>query len=140
MKTTKSVKLEGLSEKIFLDRYALKNPDTSQAKVGDVVLVLTKDDPKFPTKEVGEIVERKGNEVKVKLRNGDIVDSDITQLTLNIEKTPEEMWIGWPKRWHRSKQRRKNRRNGRKSLNIYCRIGSWYPEAGSRRERVRAMN
>lgn len=92
MKTTKSVKLEGLSEKIFLDRYALKNPDTSQAKVGDVVLVLTKDDPKFPTKEVGEIVERKGNEVKVKLRNGDIVDSDITQLTLNIEKTPEEMW------------------------------------------------
>ena len=25
-------------------------------KVGDIVLVLTKDDPKFPAKEVGEVV------------------------------------------------------------------------------------
>lgn len=92
MKTSKGVKLEGLSEKIFLDRYALKEPDTSKAKVGDVVLVLTKDDPKFPTKEVGEIIARNGNEVKVKLRSGEIVDTDISSLTLNIEKTPEEMW------------------------------------------------
>ncbi len=61
-----SKKLEGLSEKIFLDRYALKNADTSHTKVGDTVLVLTKDDPKFPAKEVGEIISREGNTVKVK--------------------------------------------------------------------------
>lgn len=85
-------RLEGLSEKIFLDRYAWKDADTSNAKVGDVVLVLTKDDPKFPTKEVGEIVERTGRMVTVKTRSGELVQSDVEKLTLNIEKTPEEMW------------------------------------------------
>ncbi|MCJ8010413.1 adenosylcobalamin-dependent ribonucleoside-diphosphate reductase [Paenibacillus sp. KQZ6P-2] len=85
-------KLEGLSEKIFLDRYAWKDPDTSHAKVGDVVLVLTKDDPKFPTKEVGEIVGREGSIVTVKTRRGELVETHVDKLTLNIEKTPEEMW------------------------------------------------
>ncbi|MRN52750.1 adenosylcobalamin-dependent ribonucleoside-diphosphate reductase [Paenibacillus monticola] len=84
--------LEGLSEKIFLDRYAWKDADSNNAKVGDVVLVLTKDDPKFPTKEVGEIVERSGRIVTVKTRSGEHVQSDVEKLTLNIEKTPEEMW------------------------------------------------
>ncbi|WP_019911764.1 adenosylcobalamin-dependent ribonucleoside-diphosphate reductase [Paenibacillus sp. HW567] len=85
-------RLEGLSEKIFLDRYAWKDADSNNAKVGDVVLVLTKDDPKFPTKEVGEIVARSGRTVTVKTRSGELVDSDVEKLTLNIEKTPEEMW------------------------------------------------
>jgi ribonucleoside-diphosphate reductase alpha chain len=85
-------KLDGLSEKIFLDRYALKNADTSQAKVGDTVLVLTKDDPKFPAKEVGEIITRKGNTVTVKTRSGEVVESSVEKLTLNIEKTPEQLW------------------------------------------------
>lgn len=92
MQTVESGRLEGLSEKIFLDRYAMKNPDTKNTKVGDVVLVLTKDDPKFPTKEVGEVIERNGDFVKVKLRTGEIVESDVASLTLTIEKTPEEMW------------------------------------------------
>ena len=93
MKSTKGkTRLEGLSEKIFLDRYAWKNADTSATKVGDVVLVLTKDDPKFPAKEVGEVIERDGRNVKVRLRNGDVVESTIDKLTLTIEKTPEEMW------------------------------------------------
>lgn len=81
--------LEGLSEKIFLDRYALKDADTNNTKVGDVVLVLTKDDPKFPAKEVGEITARDGRNVTVKLRSGETIESNIDRLTLNIEKTPE---------------------------------------------------
>ena len=85
-------RLEGLSEKIFLDRYAWKDADSNNAKVGDVVLVLTKDDPKFPTKEVGEIVKREGRSVTVKTRSGELVESQVEKLTLNIEKTPEEMW------------------------------------------------
>ncbi|MFK0521007.1 adenosylcobalamin-dependent ribonucleoside-diphosphate reductase [Paenibacillus illinoisensis] len=87
-----SHKLEGLSEKIFLDRYAWKDADPNHAKVGDVVLVLTKDDPKFPTKEVGEIIERQGQTVKVKTRSGETIQTEVEKLTLNIEKTPEEMW------------------------------------------------
>ena len=92
MKMMKSSKLEGLSEKIFLDRYAWKNPDPSGTKVGDVVLVLTKDDPKFPAKEVGEVIARNGNKVTVRTRAGQIVESEVEKLTLTIEKTPEEMW------------------------------------------------
>ncbi|MGM0879738.1 MAG: adenosylcobalamin-dependent ribonucleoside-diphosphate reductase [Bacillota bacterium] len=92
MGTTRGKRLEGLSEKIFLDRYAWKNADTNETKVGDVVLVLTKDDPKFPAKEVGEVVAREGRTVTVRLRNGDLVDSSVDKLTLTIEKTPEEMW------------------------------------------------
>ncbi|OME78202.1 ribonucleoside-diphosphate reductase, adenosylcobalamin-dependent [Paenibacillus sp. FSL A5-0031] len=85
-------RLEGLSEKIFLDRYAWKNADTSKTAIGDIVLVLTKDDPKFPVKEVGEVIARDGSKVTVKLRNGEHVESTIEKLTLTIEKTPEEMW------------------------------------------------
>ncbi|WP_373280687.1 adenosylcobalamin-dependent ribonucleoside-diphosphate reductase [Paenibacillus pini] len=85
-------KLQGLSEKIFLDRYAWKNPDPSHAMVGDVVLVLTKDDPKFPAKEVGEIIKREGRIATVRTRTGELVDADIEKLTLTIEKTPEEIW------------------------------------------------
>lgn len=92
MNKIESSRLHGLSEKIFLDRYALKNADTSMTQVGDTVLVLTKDDPKFPAKEVGEIVSRNGSQVKVKLRNGELVDSSVEKLTLTIEKTPEQMW------------------------------------------------
>jgi ribonucleoside-diphosphate reductase alpha chain len=88
----RSHQLEGLSEKIFLDRYAWKDADSNHAKVGDVVLVLTKDDPKFPTKEVGEIIERQGQLVQVRTRSGEILETNVEKLTLNIEKTPEEMW------------------------------------------------
>ncbi|MEO2214038.1 adenosylcobalamin-dependent ribonucleoside-diphosphate reductase [Paenibacillus amylolyticus] len=88
----RSHQLEGLSEKIFLDRYAWKDANPNHAKVGDVVLVLTKDDPKFPTKEVGEIIERQGQLVQVRTRSGEIIETNVEKLTLNIEKTPEEMW------------------------------------------------
>ncbi|HEX7056840.1 MAG TPA: LAGLIDADG family homing endonuclease [Bacilli bacterium] len=92
MKTAQTKMLTGLSEKIFLDRYAMKDADTNHTKVGDVVLVLTKDDPKFPAKEVGEVIQRDGRNVKVKLRSGEVVDSSIEKLTLTLEKTPDQLW------------------------------------------------
>lgn len=92
METLIQSKLEGLSEKIFLDRYALKDADTNNTKVGDLVLVLTKDDPKFPAKEIGEVISRDGRNVTIKLRSGDTIDSTIDRLTLTKEKTPEELW------------------------------------------------
>ncbi|WP_192701397.1 adenosylcobalamin-dependent ribonucleoside-diphosphate reductase [Paenibacillus sp. OAS669] len=70
----------------------MKDADTNHTQVGDTVLVLTKDDPKFPAKEVGEVVSRDGKQVRVKLRSGDIVESSIEKLTLTLEKTPEQLW------------------------------------------------
>jgi ribonucleoside-diphosphate reductase alpha chain len=88
----KQTKLEGLSEKIFLDRYAMKDPDTNNTKVGDAVLVLTKDDPKFPAKEVGQVIARNGKNVTIKLRSGETVESTTEKLTLTKEQSPEELW------------------------------------------------
>lgn len=84
--------LEGLSEKIFLDRYAMKDLDYKNTKVGDTVLVLTKDDPKFPQKEVGEIVALEGNQVSILLRNGETITTTVEKTTRPIEVTPEAMW------------------------------------------------
>lgn len=92
METVQIKRLDGLSEKIFLDRYAMKDADTNNTKAGDVVLVLTKDDPKFPAKEVGEVLSRKGNKVSVKLRSGETIESTIEKLTLTKEKSPEQLW------------------------------------------------
>lgn len=92
METTKQKQLEGLSEKIFLDRYAMKDADTNNTKVGDVVLVLTKDDPKFPAKEVGEVIARDGRNVTIKLRSGELFESSVEKLTLTREKTPDDLW------------------------------------------------
>ncbi len=48
--------------------------------------------PNFLSKEVGEVLAREGNQVTVKLRSGDTIESTVEKLTLTIEKTPEEMW------------------------------------------------
>ncbi|MBB3110026.1 ribonucleoside-diphosphate reductase alpha chain [Paenibacillus phyllosphaerae] len=92
MGTMSGSRLEGLSEKIFLDRYAWKHASPESVKIGDTVLVLTKDDPKFPTKEVGEVIARSANEVTVLLRSGESVNSPVEKLTLTVERTPDEMW------------------------------------------------
>ncbi|WP_240941279.1 LAGLIDADG family homing endonuclease [Paenibacillus sp. HB172176] len=85
-------KLEGLSEKIFLDRYARKQEDASSAGPGDIVLVLMKDDAKFPAKEVGEVTSRSGDIAEVRLRSGELIESPISKLTLVMEHSPEELW------------------------------------------------
>src|SRR5690606_13461745 len=84
--------LQGLSEKIFLDRYARKNADASQAQPGDTVLVLLKEDLAFPVKEAGEVIARRGDEVDVLMRSGETVTTTIAKLTHTLEKTPAEMW------------------------------------------------
>ncbi|WCN38892.1 adenosylcobalamin-dependent ribonucleoside-diphosphate reductase [Aneurinibacillus uraniidurans] len=86
------MRLEGLSEKIFLDRYALKDTDPDHIQEGDTVLVLTHDDPKFPKKEVGIVTKRTGSELEVELRNGEMVTSNADKALRTLEQTPEEMW------------------------------------------------
>ncbi len=93
MKTTSSTyRLEGLSEKIFLDRYAMKDLDPDHIEVGDTVIVLTKDDPKFPQKEVGEVEERNGNMIKVRLRSGQVVEAEAIKAIKPLEPTPDMIW------------------------------------------------
>lgn len=85
-------KLEGLSEKIFLDRYARKHPDANGVQPGDIVLALVKDDAKYPVKEVGEIVSRDGEKVEVRFTNGELTHTTIHRISHPIELAPDEMW------------------------------------------------
>ncbi|REK76192.1 adenosylcobalamin-dependent ribonucleoside-diphosphate reductase [Paenibacillus paeoniae] len=85
-------RLTGLSEKIFLDRYARKHADARRVKAGDIVLALMKDDAKFPVKEVGEVVSRDGEEVIVRAGDEELVKTTIGRLTHPIELSPEQMW------------------------------------------------
>ncbi len=91
-RSSATARLEGLSEKIFLDRYSLKDLDYKNTKVGDTVLVLTKDDPRFPQKEVGEVTAIEGSRVKVKLRSGEEVESILERTTRPLEPTPDALW------------------------------------------------
>jgi Ribonucleotide reductase, alpha subunit len=98
----KTVRLEGLSEKIFLDRYARKDLKPERLEPGDTVLVLTKDDPRFPQKEVGEVIEVgltgdavRGvvrEQVRVRLRSGQEIVVDKEKLVKPLETTPDQMW------------------------------------------------
>ncbi|MGD8191591.1 adenosylcobalamin-dependent ribonucleoside-diphosphate reductase [Brevibacillus ginsengisoli] len=90
--TTESHRLEGLGEKIFLDRYAMKDLDYTNTQVGDTILTLTKDDPRFPQKEVGEILSIHGKEVTILLRSGETIQTSIERTTRPLELTPDAMW------------------------------------------------
>ena len=90
--TNSTYRLEGLSEKIFLDRYARKDLDPDHVQVGDTVIVLTKDDPKFPTKEVGVVTQREGNNVTVKLRSNEEIVTSPEKMIKSLEETPDKMW------------------------------------------------
>ncbi|MFF2886809.1 adenosylcobalamin-dependent ribonucleoside-diphosphate reductase [Paenibacillus sp. NPDC057967] len=85
-------RLTGLSEKIFLDRYARKHEDARRVKAGDTVLALLKDDAKFPVKEVVEVVSRDGEQVTVKTGEGELLQTTTMRLTHPIELSPEQMW------------------------------------------------
>lgn len=88
----KETKLEGLSEKIFLDRYALKDEVGDHFFRGNTVIVQTKDDYKFPQKEVGEIVGVDGEKYQVKLRNDEMIQSTKEKMKRAVETTPEHLW------------------------------------------------
>ncbi|ERJ12410.1 vitamin B12-dependent ribonucleotide reductase [Haloplasma contractile] len=48
---------EGVSRLVMLDRYAQKDINLKSLDEGDIVLVIVKDDPKFPARGIGKVIE-----------------------------------------------------------------------------------
>lgn len=48
---------EGVSRMVMLDRYAQKDETLKTLKVGDLVLTIIKNDPTFPTRGIGTVME-----------------------------------------------------------------------------------
>jgi ribonucleoside-diphosphate reductase alpha chain len=83
--------LNELGQKIFLDRYALKDMKKRTLTVGDLVIVCT--DDKTGQREIGEvrsIAEGRGR-VSVELRGGAVIECLYEHVSKPIETEPEQM-------------------------------------------------
>ena len=71
----------GVSRLVMLDRYTQKDLTLETLSIGDLVITIVKNDPKFPARGIGNILEINGDYVKIRLeqeylRNAEDVDSD----------------------------------------------------------------
>src|SRR5690625_1041271 len=90
MKTTH----EGVSRLIMLDRYAFKDTEKNTLKIGDIVVVTAKADPKFPTRVIGQVVWIEGEEITVELEeqyaeHADTLGGKVTRHIDNVDKPLE---------------------------------------------------
>jgi ribonucleoside-diphosphate reductase alpha chain len=81
--------LNALGEKIFLDRYALKDMTKSRLSVGDLVVVCVNTDT--GQREIGTVSDLAGDEVAVLLADGEIVRRAMEHVDLPLETHPDEM-------------------------------------------------
>ena len=57
----------GVSRLVMLDRYTQKDLSLETLSVGDLVITIVKNDPKFPSRGIGNVLEINGDYVKIKL-------------------------------------------------------------------------
>jgi ribonucleoside-diphosphate reductase alpha chain len=83
--------LSELGQKIFLDRYALKDMRKRTLSVGDLVIVCV--DVKTGQREIGEVrtIDEQSGRVAVELRNGSSVECLNEHVSKPIETDPEQM-------------------------------------------------
>jgi ribonucleoside-diphosphate reductase alpha chain len=81
--------LNELGEKIFLDRYALKDMTKATLAVGDTVVVCV--DLKSGQREIGRVKSIKGDSVTVQLRDGTILERLKENIDKPIELHPDQM-------------------------------------------------
>ena len=82
-------RLRPLGEKVFLDRYALKEPDKSAITVGDLVVVCV--DVATGQRELGTVQAVYGDEIVVQLRDGESVQRSLEHVDKPVETRPEQM-------------------------------------------------
>lgn len=91
-----AIELNGLQEKIFLDRYALKDPNGRNAKIGDTVIVLLDEGTKAHNqqKAIGRVTVTAENSpvIQVQLRNGEDVVVPVENVQIALETTPDQMF------------------------------------------------
>lgn len=80
-----------LQELIFLDRYARKGA-RADITVGDTVVVLTKEHPRYPQKEVGVVEAVDGDDISIRLRSGELFTQQRPKVDRPLEVGPEDMW------------------------------------------------
>jgi len=82
-------RLNALGEKIFLDRYALKDGKKQTVTVGDKVVVAI--DLETGQREVGTVTAREAEEVTIELGDGEIIQRALEHVDKPLEIRPEQM-------------------------------------------------
>ena len=86
---TSEASLNELGEKIFLDRYALKDMTKRSLAVGDTIIVCV--DQKTRQREIGSVLGLSDGRVKVELRDGTITEQNIEDVDKPLETQPAQM-------------------------------------------------
>jgi ribonucleoside-diphosphate reductase alpha chain len=81
--------LNELGEKIFLDRYALKDMTKKSLSVGDLVIACV--NQKTRQREIGTVSAIRGDRVAIDLRDGTSTEQGIEDVDKPLETTPESM-------------------------------------------------
>ncbi len=81
--------LHPLGEKIFLDRYALKDGKKESVAVGDTVIVAV--NLETGQREIGTITNLNGKAVTIELRDGEIVERAREHIDKPLETHPNQM-------------------------------------------------
>ncbi|MCQ3973347.1 MAG: adenosylcobalamin-dependent ribonucleoside-diphosphate reductase [Anaerolineae bacterium] len=87
--TLASSALHPLGEKIFLDRYALKDGKKETVQVGDTVIVAV--NLETGQREIGQVTALKGKQVTIQLRDGETVERALEQIDKPLETHPAHM-------------------------------------------------
>ncbi|HEY0604449.1 MAG TPA: adenosylcobalamin-dependent ribonucleoside-diphosphate reductase [Herpetosiphonaceae bacterium] len=81
--------LNELGEKIFLDRYALKDMTKKSLAVGDTVIVCV--NQKTRQREIGTVRGLNNGRVSIELRDGTLTEQGIEDVDKPLETKPEQM-------------------------------------------------
>lgn len=81
-------RLSEIGEKIFLDRYAVKDPRKEAVAVDDLVVVNV--NLETGQREIGVVTAITGNTATVALRDGSIVERDLEYIDKPVETSPEQ--------------------------------------------------
>ena len=60
---------EGVSRLVMLDRYTQKDINYTTLGVGDLVICVVKDDPKFPSRGIGYVKKINGEKITILKKN-----------------------------------------------------------------------
>ena len=67
---------EGVSRLVMLDRYTQKDLTLSTLSIGDLVITIVKNDPKFPARGIGNVVEINNDSITIKLEAESLVSAE----------------------------------------------------------------
>ncbi|MCL5666742.1 MAG: adenosylcobalamin-dependent ribonucleoside-diphosphate reductase [Patescibacteria group bacterium] len=92
LQARKANALSELGEKIFLDRYALKDVKRATLEEGDTVVVMV--NPKTGQREIGAIesIDRGNRQAMVRLRDGQVEQRAFEHIDKPLEVLPEQMF------------------------------------------------